>query len=255
MSRSFAYFAVLTSLAFLLPNVASAVLLTNSGFDGPEVLDLGDVTRNPITLDASDTWLLGGHDGGSDDWDIGGGTVALNDSGGESQGLVQWVSDGGSTTGVQTLSFDYKMASGSADYDLYLYLVGWNAGDTAPGVDYENGTVQTGDSFIPNDSVNLITDPTGAEGVLILAENGAAVFTGVVDDGAFHNITVNTDFGIGYDFVAIVFHGENGNGTMELDNVDLVKPIPEPSTYLVFGGLFAAMGIAGWYRKRRKQAA
>jgi len=227
--------------------------LVNPGFDGPQVQDLGDVTRNPITNDSAGTWLLGGHDAGSDDWDIdgsGAAAVASNDNGNEAQGMVQWAQDNKATVGPQKFNFDFRMQSGSGDYDLHLYVFGWNAGDNAPGVDYENGSAETGDSFIPDDSVNLITDPTGTEGRLVLANNGSPSFSGVVDNGVFQPISVNVDFGTGYDFLGVLFYAENdgSGGILQIDNTQFV--VPEPGTLLVWS-LLAGLGLALARRRRR----
>jgi len=235
---------------------ANAAVLVNPGFGGPEVLILGDTTRNPITNDAAGQWILGGNDDG-DRWEIdgtGAAAVASSDpSGGEAQGMVQWLQDNQATTGAGTLDFGYRMQSptGSGDYDLHLYVFGWNAGDNAPGVDYENGTAETGDSFIPDDSVNLITDATGTEGRLVLANNGAAAFPGVVNDGIFNPISVNVDFGAGHDFLGVLFYGENSGGILQLDNIQFSQAqavIPEPSTLLIWT-LLASLGIAAARRR------
>jgi len=239
--------AALFLTAALVP-LANADLIVNPGFDGPEVLVLGDVTRNPITNDPAGTWLLGGNDD-ADRWEIVGGAVAGNQPGGEAQGLVQWIQDNQTSQGPWLLNFDFLMQSpSSGDYDLLLYVFGWNAGDNAPGVDYENGTVETGDSFIPDDSVNLITDPVGSEGMLRLANNGAASFPGVVDDGAFHRISVHVDFGGGYDYIGVLFYGENGgsDGLLQLDDVDFV--VPEPATLSLLG--LSALGLLARRRRR-----
>lgn len=248
------YRTILTLLAFamLASANAHAVTLVNSGFDGPEVSDIGDVTRNPITIEPAGTWLLGGHDSNSDDWDISGGVLAANDNGSEGQGLLQYIQDNKATTGAATFCFDFRMVSPTqgGDYDLIAYVFGWNTGDNVPGVDFENGTVETGDSFSPDDSVNLITDPTGPEGRLVIANNGAAVVAGAADDGVFHTISVNVDFQSGYDFVGVLFYGENGgNGVLELDNVLFKLPdnaIPEPAT-----AALALLGVGGLLMRRR----
>ena len=110
-------------------------------------------------------------------------------------------------------------------------------------MDYENGTVETDDSFIPDDSNSLIDGPMGPEGVLELAVNGVPFYPGVVDDGLFHSLSVPVDFGTGYDFIGVLFYGENGaGGIMQLDNADFVieeQRIPEPATLslLSLGGL------------------
>ena len=242
---------ILPCLAFLAVP-ASAATIANGDFNGAVTL-LGDVTVNPITNEAASTWILGGGDD-ADAWvvtDVGGanGNVADNIAGGESQGIYQWVQDNTVTTGSQLFSFDLNYATGSAgDHDLYLFVVGWNSGDTAPGSDLENGTIETGDSFLPNDSVSLITETTGAEGALLLVDNGTVNGSvGVTDGGGFQPITVNVDFGAGFDFVGVVFHGENGTGsTMQIDNVAF-GPIPEPSIAVL--GLFGMLGLA--LRRRR----
>ncbi len=251
MRHFYAALALLVSLV-ALASPTQAASLVNSDFSGPEVMDLADITRGDIsTTEPMGTWLLGGHDGGTDDWDIDAGFFAANDTGTEGQGLVQWIQDNKATTGATTLDFDFLMDSGSGgDYDLILYVAGWNAGDNAPGVDYENGTVETGDSFVPNDSVSLITDPVAdAEGRLVLANDGAAVFSGVVDNGVFQDISVNVDFGTGYDFIGVVFYAENGGGLLHLDNVQFASSavIPEPSTATL--GLFSLAGL-GLLRRR-----
>ncbi len=217
-------------VALVAPQAGAAVLV-NSGFDGPGVKIIGDTTRNPITNDPEKTWILGGNDNG-DRWEIDGSGIAAvasnNPSGSEAQGMVQWVQDNKATAGAYTLNFDFRMQAGSGDYDLHLYTFGWNTGDNAPGVDYENGTAEAGDSFIPDASVNLITDPTGTEGRLVLANNGTPGFTGVANDGVSHPIMVNVDFGGGYDFIGVLFYGENTGtgGILELDNVDFAPPGP-----------------------------
>ena len=94
---------------------------------------------------------MGGKDNATetDNWHVVG-EVAVNDrSGAEAQGMVQYTQDNKATTGVMTLKFDYDFGAASGDYDLYLYVFGWNSGDAAPGMDFENGDAETGDSFSP----------------------------------------------------------------------------------------------------------
>jgi len=118
-----------------------------------------------------------------------------------------------------------------------------------PNIDYENGTLETGDSFTPNDSVSLITEATGSEGVLLLVSDNSPSFAGVTDGGGFQSITVDIDFGTGFDFVGVLFYGENGGGTMEIDNVQYAA-VPEPSTIALtaLGLVCVVLGL----RRRQK---
>lgn len=237
-------------LLFAMGTTADAALvqLGNPGFDSPPgVTEISDVTVNPITNNPAGTWVLGGGDG-PDAWVLNTtDNVADNIIGAEAQGMTQWVVDGKATTGTASLRFDLRVDLGSApgDVDLLLYVVGWDDGSNGPGMDYENGTAQTGDSFIPNASVNLITDTTGSEGVMNLVLNNAAttegVAAGVVLDGSFHTVSVNLDFASGYDNIGVLFYGENDtpDGLMQIDNVQFV---PEPTSFalLSLGGLLVA---------------
>lgn len=239
-----------------LASSAQAGLFSNPTFDNPPgVLQLGDVTRNPITIEAADQWILGGADNG-DAWVHSGGMMAANTPGGEAQGMVQWVADGGATTGTQTFEFDFSGVVGSGDYDLHVYAFGWNAG-TGPGVDFENGTAETGDSFIPNSSVSIISGiTTGTEGRLTLINNGGitaeGTSAGVVLDGSFNTVSVPLDFGTGFDNVGVLFYAENGGtgGSLLVDNADLfMPPVPEPVTASL--GLLGLAGLGLVTRRRR----
>jgi len=233
-----------------------AATLFNSDFSSPGT-DIAD-PNGPISVStlAANTWILGGHDGNQDDWDIAGG-VASNDSGPEAQALLQYVADGGATTGAKALQFDFRMSFSSViggDYDLSLHVFGWNAGDSAPGVDPENGAYTTGDSFVPNDSVNLIADPVDdGEGRLDLAVNGSPAFAGVLNDGNFNMITVNLDFQSGFDYFGVLFYAESGNAgnVLAIDNVQVV-PGPCSLALLTLGSL--GFGAFAARRRRRRES-
>lgn len=179
---------------------ASGATIVNGDFSAT-VTSLADITLTNITTESADTWLLGGNDGPSDFWSRNGTTeVVVNGTGAEAQAMIYWSQNDMATTGVRELTFDLNYQSGSGDHDLGLYVFGWNTGDTAPSSDLENGTLETADSFVPNGSVNLITAPTGAEGLLYLINNNTATYTGVVNGPGFQGISVDVNFGTGYDF-------------------------------------------------------
>lgn len=253
MNKNLSFATLAASVLCVLPSIAFGTLLSDPGFDGPYT-NLPDTTRNPITTTEAGRWILGGHDNNSDDWDIEGGVASNDTSGNEAQGLTQWIIDDRSMTGIGALSFDLLMRPGSGDFDLYLYVFGWNNGDNAPGVDYENGSASTGDSFIPDGSTNLITGtPLGPEGRLVLAENGAALFPGATTDGLWQSLSADLDFGMGFDNLGVLFYGENSGGTMQLDNVQFqiqsAAAVSAPSTLALLG--LAGFGL-GVFRRKTK---
>lgn len=236
-------------VALTLSSGSNAGILFDSGFDLPGI-NLGDTTANPITSLASSalpsvTWILGGHDNNSDDWDIESGVASSDAAGTEAQGLLQWITDGKATKGQGIFTFDLLMRPGQGDFDLLAYVFGWNT--SAPGVDFENGKASKGDSFIPNGSTSLIAESTGAEGSLVIANNGVAVFGGNTN-GTFATVTASLDFGIGYDNLGVLFYAENSGGVLQLDNVQISK-VPAPATLALFG-----LGLAGLSFSRRQKA-
>lgn len=247
VSKGLAAAAVLPALALVSIN-AQAGLLVNPGFDGPEVNTLSDVTVNSVTNLAAGVWHLGGNDN-SDAWGVSNNT-AVNYNGVEAQGLFQYVNDGSVAQGAGVLSFDLLMDSGiSGDYDFAVYTFGWNA--DAAGIDFENTWVSRADSFTPNGSTSLINAPTDLEGRLRLAWNGAAVYSDVQDSGVFNTATVDLDFGTGFDYIGVLFYGENGGtGQMVLDNVQ-VSAVSEPATLALLG---MAMFGFGAFRKSKASA-
>lgn len=223
---------------------ARAATLANPDFAGPVIL-LGDVTRNPLSSEPASTWILGGGDN-ADAW-VHVAQKAVNDaSGSEAQGMYQWLVDNKATAGPGMIKFDLNFQSGAGDTDLHLYVFGWNNGDNAPGSDLENGTADTGDSFIPDDSVSLISEITGAEGRLVLVNNGSPAFTGVTDGGGFQTIVANLNFNGGFDNLGVLFYGENSGGLMEIDNVQFMF-VPEPAT-----ASLAMLGLAGLMLRRNR---
>ena len=98
---------------------------------------------------------------------------------------------------------------------------------------------------------------TAATIATINANNTISVTgTNVVPDN--YQIVTNGASGItGFRLEAFVgangtigFSGSNGN--IVLSELQVSAVIPEPSTYLVFGGLALCFGAAGWWRKRRQ---
>ncbi len=269
----FRYLIICLANLIVFLTISAAVSFTNSDFDEPDFLVIGDQIVDSITSLDSDVWILGGDDsvfsgntsgsirGANDRWGILNGLAqndidtGLADDRMESQGMLQWTADGGSTTGVNFLSFDFRMMidpnSFNADYNLNLYIFGWNNGDTAPAIDFENGTTDDskGDTFVPWNSVNLINESgLDSEGRLTIADGGVALFPGAVADGSFNTVTVDLDFGGGYDNIGVLFYGENSvNGVLQIDNVGISPAIPEPS----FTALVVFVGFVGFvYRKK-----
>lgn len=246
LAKTLAIVAVAPTL-LALSATSQAGLLTNAGFDNGAVNYIGDTTADPVTNLSANTWHLGGHDNG-DAWFVEN-ESAVNYLGREAQGLLQYVSDDSNTQGAGVLSFDFLMQTGqNGDYDLAVYAFGWNS--DAPGVDFENTWVSRGDSFTPNGSSSLIDQQTDSEGRLRLAWNGAAVYEGVVNDGISNTATVDLDFGAGFDYIGVLFYGENGgtSGQMALDNVQ-ISSVSEPATLALLG-----MAMFGFGAMRKKSA-
>lgn len=223
----------------LLSASSQAALITNSNFDAAGTVT-GDIISDVDQLTAN-TWILGGNDN-QDSWTIVNNVAINSATGSEAQGLLQWFNDSRASTGVGVLDFSLMFNKGNGRLDLALYLFGWMTGDTSPKVDLENGDLTAADSFTPGGSSSLIGNgySLDSEGKLTFLNNGVPTIAGLVG-GIQQTISVNIDFGAGYDNIGVYFYGENSGGILEIDSVTLTEVSAPASLGLLGFGLLACL--------------
>jgi len=254
------------SAVFLMtgPCVTFASILMNGDFssDGAgQFTSINDTTTeftNHIAVDSG--WgaaALGNRGYGWERIDFGGGNFAAGFTTENASPLLQANTDAKSTTGTQQLTFDLAFTAanviGGRTTNLRVYAFGWNVGDTSPSLDSGNGEITQNDTLNNvNDATSLITTAgTDAEGGLNIVTQGVADngFS-LTDNGLFQSVSVNLDFGTGYDVIGFIFYGElaDNAATDDILRVDNIAVVPEPSSLV----LALSVGLAFLFLRSRE---
>lgn len=161
---------------------------------------------------------------------------------GNTRGLLQYVNDGGATTGTVTFSFDY--------WAHELNALDSVAGDGSISVDF----------FATNDPTQLTVDLGAGDrydvltgsGFITSGTSGYTTISAVNATTGFQTMSFDLDLGTGYDYVGVIIGVsdftpyDNASGeTISFDNFQFTA-IPEPSS-----ALLGVMGSLLILRRRR----
>jgi hypothetical protein len=162
-------------------------------------------------------------------WDLSGGFARFKDSSGRS--FSQAITISGNDFGSQyQFNFDIRIGSltpSNSNQDLYLHVICWNVGDTAPLADdqyndasaYGSGPLQV-DPALPGGATSIIG------GRVSIVENGVINSSlGSINGSTFTQVSLPSDFGSGYDYMAIVFAADSDDdtATYDIDHVNFTK--------------------------------